>query len=281
MCKPVGVFYGVEAVASCQSANDRRDVDARAADARFTEPDRRVHRDSGKDFHMHASYSHPNSSSQSRARQYSASRSFSPKLRPRATRSHPRLSRSTASRALQTLHFDSGTILISSTFTLPRFSTCGLISPTLASNAQPRTCTSSVPRVAVRLTNSWPVLSTAELGVGVPFEEFAIWTIFLVLRDPDRHLIQSAVLFPVVEVISQPSADVQSVVSSDRQIPKVKERMHIRAQQEAVVNAVRTVVGHGSDMCCLQFLVEDVESLNTRQGGRDPKGIHVRHPFER
>ena len=48
----------------------------------------------------------------------------------------------------------SGRIMISSTFTLPRFSSCDFTSPTFASKAQPSTCTSRMPEASASWTAS-------------------------------------------------------------------------------------------------------------------------------
>ena len=48
----------------------------------------------------------------------------------------------------------SGRIMISSTFTLPRYSSCDFTSPTLASNAQPSTWTSRMPEASASWTAS-------------------------------------------------------------------------------------------------------------------------------
>ena len=48
----------------------------------------------------------------------------------------------------------SGRIITSSTFTLPRFSSCALTSPTFASKAQPRTWISRMPEARASWTAS-------------------------------------------------------------------------------------------------------------------------------
>ena len=87
---------------------------------------------------------------------------------------------------------------------------------------------------------------------------------------PDTTAFKLVVVFAVVEVFFEAAADADLAVRRDGDVAAVEERVNVGAQEQAVVDAVRSVAGDRADVCCLQ----DGQRLLVRDRAAAFVGLH-------
>lgn len=81
-------------------------------------------------------------------------------------------------------------------------------------------------------------LLTLKHNVGMPLEQFTTWLLSSFRRYPNGATLKAAVVFTVVEVVTELATSSYGKLLSDCEVPLIEQLMHIRAHQNAIGNVV-------------------------------------------
>src|ERR1039457_2502881 len=87
----------------------------------------------------------------------------------------------------------------------------------------------------------------------MPFEVCGVWTVDPPLRHDDRLAGSRIELFAISKLVAQPRAHEKSVLRVDARVATVVQGVHVRPQQEPVVQAMFPAGRKWSNMCRLQY----------------------------
>ena len=86
----------------------------------------------------------------------------------------------------------------------------------------------------------------------MPFQKFPVGFILVDSRGPDLFTMDRIVRLTVIEIILEPSADMEPVIGSDRDVATVVEAMDVGPHEDAVIYPVLASLANGFDVGCIQ-----------------------------
>ena len=99
-------------------------------------------------------------------------------------------------------------------------------------------------------------------GISMPLKKLTLWSVLNPWRHPYFCSFQLEIVLPIVEICLEPPTDSKLKIGADRYISSIKQCMHVRTQQKAIVNLMLPPLSNRLDMCRLQ----NRQSLLSRDG---------------